>query len=65
MHNQEAGRDDVQYFVQVSTNHEFREALARIRMLDRAKAKSPEGRERIAWELAISRYLMVGESPRH
>ena len=65
MHNQEAHRDDVRYFLQVSTDHEFREALSRIRLLDGAKAKSPEGREREAWELAVSRYMMSVEPRKH
>ena len=39
----------------VSTQHQFRAALARLRMLDRAKANSPEGRERLALELAVFR----------
>lgn len=65
MQNQEAHNDDVRYFLRVSTDREYREALSRIRVLEDAKAKSPEGREREALELAVSRYLMAVEPRKH
>jgi hypothetical protein len=66
MQNQEADRrDDVQYILRVSTAHEYREALSRIRILDGAKPASHEGREREALELAVSRYLMSAENQKH
>lgn len=65
MHEQHADNDDVRYFLHVSTSHEYREALSRIRVLDGAKRASPEGREREALELAVSRFLMAAEPPKH
>ena len=45
----------------VTNPHQFREALARVRVLEDAPAKSPRGQERVALELAISRYLASQE----
>lgn len=42
---------------QVSTSHEFRVALERIRALGPSKPESPEGIERTALEIAVSRFL--------
>ncbi|KRE11192.1 hypothetical protein ASE63_21010 [Bosea sp. Root381] len=65
MQNQGSGRNDVQYFFLISSEHGYREALSRIRVLDGAKAKSPEEHERDALELAVSRYLMGAEPRTH
>jgi hypothetical protein len=45
----------------ITNPHQFREALARVRVLEDAPDKSPKGQERIALELAISRYLATQE----
>lgn len=60
MDDQQADRDAFLFF-RISNAHQFREALARARVLDRARADSPEGQERAALELAISRYLAAAE----
>lgn len=44
--------------VQISSSHEFREALSRIRILEGSARDSEERREREALELAVSRYLL-------
>lgn len=63
MNEQEADRDSFVFF-RISNAHQFREALARARMLDRAHVDSPQGQERTALELAISRYLAMAEEPK-
>jgi hypothetical protein len=41
----------------ITTGTQFREALARLRFLEKAAEQSSLGRERASLELAISRYL--------
>jgi hypothetical protein len=60
MHQQEADRTALFRPNPVSTNHQFREALARIRVLEGVKANSTEGRERAVLEIAVSRFLSAG-----
>jgi hypothetical protein len=47
--------------IRISTPHEFRTALQRIRNLEPAPATSAAGLERAALEIAISRYLALQE----
>jgi hypothetical protein len=46
----------------ISNAHQFREALARLRMLEKAADGSPERRERAQLELAVSRFLAEAPS---
>lgn len=61
--DQDAGQDVVQYLhFQITSAVSFRAALARLRLLEGAKANTSAGRERDALELAVSRYLAKLES---
>lgn len=61
----QAGQDDdkPKPIFQVTTSAQFREALSRLRSLEQAPSNSSLGKERIALELAISRYLAKRERP--
>ncbi len=62
--DQESGHDAVHRVVFIiSTATQYREAISRLRFLESAAKDSPIGRERDALELAVSRYLMLGEPP--
>lgn len=63
MRTHEAGA--VPHCAPLSTSRQYREALSRIRVLEDARANSPEGRERCALELAVSRNLSAGEGAKH
>jgi hypothetical protein len=65
MHKQEADRTVLFRPNPVTTNHQFREALARIRVLEGVKSNTAEGRERAALEIAVSRFLSAGMLERH
>ncbi|HEV7335999.1 MAG TPA: hypothetical protein VGO06_08515 [Bosea sp. (in: a-proteobacteria)] len=56
MSDQDADRDSIPSHA-VTNPHQFREALARVRVLEDAPANSLRGQERVTLELAISRYL--------
>jgi hypothetical protein len=45
----------------ITTPAQFRDAISRLRFLEEAAPDSPLGREREAWELAISRYIATCE----
>jgi hypothetical protein len=62
MPNSDVGFEPVTHTPVVSTRHEFREALARMRVLGGAKADTPAGGELHRLELAVSRYLSLVET---
>lgn len=47
----------------ITSTDQFREALARLRFLEKAAEQSSLGRERASLELALSRYLSCRERP--
>lgn len=47
----------------ITNSDQFREAVARLRLLENAAEHSSLGRERASLELAISRYLTSRERP--
>ena len=47
----------------ITTPEQFREALDRLRFLEKAAEKSSLGRERDSLELAVARYLSTRERP--
>jgi hypothetical protein len=49
--------------IQITNPVQFREALSRLRELERSPSGSVLGRERTALELAVSRYLSCRERP--
>lgn len=46
---------------QVSNAAQYRAALARLRVIENAPANSPMAQERARLELAVSRYLAMGQ----
>ncbi|KUL97340.1 hypothetical protein DK26_01325 [Bosea sp. WAO] len=47
----------------ISTAAQYREAIARLRVLEGKPKSPPVARERDALELAVSRYLTLGDRP--
>jgi len=60
---QDANHETLQTLkIEVTNSTQFREALARLRYLERSPSGTALGRERVALELAVSRYLACRES---
>lgn len=55
------GADRAVYII--STAAQYREAIARLRILEGKPKSTPVAQERYALELAVSRYLTLGDSP--
>jgi hypothetical protein len=47
----------------ITSTDQFRQAVARLRFLEKAAEQSSLGRERASLELAVSRYLLSRERP--